>query len=228
MAKAMTPSAVTIRAGARAQGRALLTLALPLIGANLAQNAIQFVDVLMLGRYDVTALAAVSIAAPFWFLLFLFGAGFAWAVTPLVAEAAEVGDTQQVRRIARKWLPGMRWLRRTMLTSNVNLDLACNAFYSHAELSVNYYRSGDGCNNTGLIADVIHHEWGHAIDFATLVLDGSTGEGTADVIAMHMTRHPAIAPGFRVNGTPIRDLNSATNPLGFMTWQRVQNGACRP
>lgn len=104
MGKAMTPSAITTPAGARAQGRALLTLALPLIGSNLAQNAIQFVDVVMLGWYDVTALAAVSIATPYWFLLFLLGAGFAWAVTPLVAEAAEAGDAQTVRRVTRMGL----------------------------------------------------------------------------------------------------------------------------
>ena len=102
----MTPTAITTQAGARAHGRALLTLALPLIGSNLAQNAIQFVDVVMLGWYDVSALAAVSIATPYWFLLFLLGAGFAWAVTPLVAEAAEAGDMQTVRRVTRMgiWL----------------------------------------------------------------------------------------------------------------------------
>ncbi|SLN47604.1 MATE family efflux transporter [Roseisalinus antarcticus] len=84
--------------------RALLVLGLPLIGSNVAQNAIGFVDVVMLGWYDVTALAAVSIATPVFFTLFLLCAGFAWAVTPLVAEGIEADDIVAVRRVTRMGL----------------------------------------------------------------------------------------------------------------------------
>jgi Na+-driven multidrug efflux pump len=103
MVKSAVPS-LPPRLGPRGHAQALLTLGLPLIGANVAQNAIQFVDVVMLGWYDVMALAAVSLATPYWFLLFLLGAGFAWAVSPLVAEAAEAGDATAVRRITRMGL----------------------------------------------------------------------------------------------------------------------------
>ena len=44
------------------------------------------------------------------------------------------------------------------LTSTVNINDSCNAYYDG---NVNFYRSGGGCNNTGRIRDVNHHEWGH-------------------------------------------------------------------
>ena len=70
-------------------GRRLLVLALPLIGSNLAQMAMNVTDTVMLGRYDVTALAAATLATSLYFLIFIVGAGFAWAVMPVVATAAE-------------------------------------------------------------------------------------------------------------------------------------------
>lgn len=84
--------------------RALLVLGIPLIGSHLAQFAIHITDAIMLGWYDVTALAAVTLAGAFYISVFLFGSGFAWAVMPLVAEAAEAGDDVQVRRVTRMGL----------------------------------------------------------------------------------------------------------------------------
>lgn len=89
-----------------AHTRAILKLGMPLILSNLAQFAIHMTDALMLGWYSVTALAASTIAGTFFFLTFIVGSGFAQAVTPLVAAAAEAGDDQQVRRTTRMalWL----------------------------------------------------------------------------------------------------------------------------
>ena len=77
---------------------------MPLIASNMAQFAIHMTDTIMLGWYDVTALAAVTIASTLFFVTFIVGAGFAFAVTPLVAEAAEAGDEVQVRRVTRMGL----------------------------------------------------------------------------------------------------------------------------
>ena len=92
------------RAGA--QARALLVLGLPLIGSHLAQMAITLTDTLMLGWYDVTALAGITVAGSVFFVLFLLGSGFAWAVMPMVAAAAGTDDDAQVRRVTRMgiWL----------------------------------------------------------------------------------------------------------------------------
>ncbi len=85
----------------RAHGRATLLLGLPLIGSHLAQFAIHMTDTLMLGWYDVKALAALTIAGSFWFLLFIMGSGFAFAVAPMVASAEARGEGTQVRRVTR-------------------------------------------------------------------------------------------------------------------------------
>ncbi len=84
--------------------RAIWTLGMPLILSNLAQFAIHITDTVMLGWYDVTALAASTIAGTLFFVIFIVGAGFAQAVTPLVAAAAEENDDVQVRRVTRMGL----------------------------------------------------------------------------------------------------------------------------
>ncbi len=68
--------------------------------------AIHITDSVMLGWYSVTALAASTIAGTIYFVIFIVGAGFAQAVTPMVAAAAEAGDDTQVRRVTRMalWL----------------------------------------------------------------------------------------------------------------------------
>ncbi len=84
--------------------RSIWTLGMPLILSNLAMFAIHITDTVMLGWYDVTALAASTIAGTLFFVIFIVGAGFAQAVTPLVAAAAEEDDDVQVRRVTRMGL----------------------------------------------------------------------------------------------------------------------------
>lgn len=86
--------------------RAVLTLGVPLVGSSLAQFAIHLTDSLMLGRYDARALAAVTLAGSLHFIIFIVGAGFGFAVTPLVASAEERGDHTEARRVTRMalWL----------------------------------------------------------------------------------------------------------------------------
>jgi|TARA_R110000787_G_scaffold150847_2_gene264809 MATE family multidrug resistance protein len=86
--------------------RAALKLALPLTLSNVAQYAIHMTDALMLGWYNVTDLAAATLASSLYFVIFIVGAGFAQAVTPVVAAAAEAGDIATARRATRMavWL----------------------------------------------------------------------------------------------------------------------------
>lgn len=90
----------------RQHARQLLVLGLPLVGSNLVQHVVQLTDTLMLGWYDVTALAAVTLATSFYFVVFILGTGFGWAVMPIVAEAQEAGDEVRARRATRMgmWL----------------------------------------------------------------------------------------------------------------------------
>jgi hypothetical protein len=38
----------------------------------------------------------------------------------------------------------------------MNIKNTCNAYYNG---NVNFYRSGNGCGNTGEIAAIFDHEW---------------------------------------------------------------------
>ncbi|MDJ0825407.1 MAG: MATE family efflux transporter [Rhodobacter sp.] len=93
----------------RLHARALLILGLPLIGSHLAQILIGVTDALMLGWYDIAALAAVTLGHSVYFVFFIVGSGFAFAVLPMVASAVAEGDTAQVRRVTRMglWLSGL-------------------------------------------------------------------------------------------------------------------------
>ncbi|WP_299024128.1 MATE family efflux transporter [uncultured Sulfitobacter sp.] len=84
--------------------RAIAILGLPLIGGHLAQMAIGVTDTVMLGWYGVEALAAVTLASTYFFVLFIFGSGYAWAVMPIVATAQAEGDEVTVRRSTRMGL----------------------------------------------------------------------------------------------------------------------------
>lgn len=86
--------------------RAVLRLGVPLIGGHVAQFAIGLTDTIMLGWYSVEALAAVVLGATYFFVIFIFSSGFAFAVMPLVAEADAAGDETTLRRVTRMgmWL----------------------------------------------------------------------------------------------------------------------------
>ncbi|MCE8513594.1 MATE family efflux transporter [Ruegeria pomeroyi] len=88
----------------RGHARAIAVLGLPLIGGHLAQFAIGLTDTVMLGWYGVEALAAVTLGSSYFFVLFLMGAGFGWAVMPMVAAAAAERDETSIRRATRMGL----------------------------------------------------------------------------------------------------------------------------
>lgn len=84
--------------------RATAALALPLIGSHLAQQAIGVSDTVMMGWYGAEALAAMTLAAMIFFVVFIVGTGFALAVMPMVASAASRGEDAEVRRVTRMGL----------------------------------------------------------------------------------------------------------------------------
>ncbi|EPX78700.1 Multidrug and toxin extrusion (MATE) family efflux pump YdhE/NorM,-like protein [Salipiger mucosus DSM 16094] len=79
-------------------------LGLPLVGGHVAQMAIGLTDTIMMGRYGVPELAALTLAMTLFSTLFLFGSGFAWAVMPMVAQYDAEGDERQIRRATRMGL----------------------------------------------------------------------------------------------------------------------------
>ena len=118
-----------------AHARALTTLGLPLVGSHLAQFAITLTDALMLGRYSIEALAAEVLGGTLFFVLFIVGSGFAFAVMPMVASAQAAGEETQVRRVTRMgcWasvlfgvivLPLMIWSEPIFLALKQDPDIA--------------------------------------------------------------------------------------------------------
>lgn len=98
------PATATGHAGFSGHARALVALAVPLVLSNVAGFAIHMTDVVLMGRYDITALAGMVLASSFYFIVFITGSGFSAAVMPLVAQAAEEGDEAEVRRVTRMGL----------------------------------------------------------------------------------------------------------------------------
>ena len=84
--------------------RGLLTLGMPIVGSHMAQMALHVTDTVLLGRYGVTPLAAVVLGTTSFFVLFIMGSGFGWAVMPMVAAAQSNGNSTDVRRATRMGL----------------------------------------------------------------------------------------------------------------------------
>lgn len=95
----------------------------------------------------------------------------------------------------RAWLPTNNWLK-SQLVDNVNINSTCNAYWNG---SVNFYKSGGGCRNTGEIMGVFVHEWGHGIDQNDGGGYDNPSEAYADVVAFFETRESCIGRGFFVS-----------------------------
>ena len=91
---------------------ATVTLGLPLVGAQLAQMAINTTDIVFLGRLGATDLAAGVFGTQTLFFFYIFGSGFTNAVMPMAAHAHGRGDATSVRRAVRMGMWVGRPLRR--------------------------------------------------------------------------------------------------------------------
>ncbi len=106
----------------------------------------------------------------------------------------------RIKEAARGWFPDNAWLGQR-LTARVNLGGSCNAFWNGGWVS--FLQSGSGCGNTGEVAAIGLHEFGHGLDQH----DGSgdspdlgTAEAYADFTAALMLRDSCIGPGFWQTG----------------------------
>jgi hypothetical protein len=70
----------------------------------------------------------------------------------------------------------------------------------------------------------MYHEWGHGLDQNTNLGDGSTGEATGDITAMHVTHDARVGPWFSTTGAPVRDLESAR--IGYVAKPSLLDTFC--
>jgi hypothetical protein len=136
-------------------------------------------------------------------------------------------ELNRIAEMARGQLPGNKWLTQ-QLTSNMNINLSCNAFWSGA--TVNFYRSGTSfgtfCNNTGELAGIFDHEWGHGLDDNDVNPSISNpGEGIPDVYAALRLNTSCIGRNFTLSNcggygdgcvacTGVRDIDWAKRSSG--------------
>lgn len=101
-----------------------------------------------------------------------------------------------INRKAVTFHPGNSWLASTV-TANMNVNQTCNASWDGT--SLNFYKSGGGCSNTGEIAAVFLHEWGHGMDTNTggSASDMGSGEAVGDTFAFLETRDACIGRNFK-------------------------------
>src|SRR6478752_9032172 len=90
----------------RAEVKATLALAWPLILANLTQQTIQATDILLMGRLGATQLAAATLALNLTFTFNIFLLGLITASSPMMATALgrRFNAVRDVRRTFRAGL----------------------------------------------------------------------------------------------------------------------------
>jgi hypothetical protein len=106
------------------------------------------------------------------------------------------------------------------LTANVNIAQSCNAFFDGK--SINFFHASEKCENTGLLEDVIYHEFGHALHAGEIIdgvgaFDGAMSEGAADFLAASITNDSGMGRGFFYNDKPLRELDP---PDGEFSWPK--------
>lgn len=84
--------------------RETFVLGLPLIAAQLAQTALNVTNTLVLGHLGPQELAASVLGWQLFFVIWMFGSGFGFAVMPLVANAIGSKDPRGGRRFVRMGL----------------------------------------------------------------------------------------------------------------------------
>lgn len=120
------------------EAKATLRLAAPVVGAQLAQMSMGFVDTLMVGRLGPQALAGVALGNTVFFTLLVVGSGVVRAVEPTVAQAHGAGDRSGVERGVRQglWLAAaltapavllLWWAEPLLLLAGQNADAAARA-----------------------------------------------------------------------------------------------------
>jgi putative MATE family efflux protein len=81
-------------------GRALVSLAVPIILGNVLQTGYQLTDAFWVGRLGASAVAAVSVSFPVTFLVIALGAGLAMAGATLTAQYTGAGRQDLVNHVA--------------------------------------------------------------------------------------------------------------------------------
>jgi MYXO-CTERM domain-containing protein len=123
--------------------------------------------------------------------------------------------------VRAKLNPNLTWLDQ-QLSVNVNENQTCNAFSTGDD--IHFFKADNQCENTGRIADVVYHEFGHSVHANSIIpgegqFDGSLSEGVADTLAVAITGDHGMGRGFFFNDTALRDVG-----IGNKKWPDDADG----
>ena len=172
----------------------LLTLAVPIVLANILQSLYQLTDAFWVGRLGGSAVAAVSVSFPVIFLMIAIGGGFAVAGSILIAQYVGAKNEKMVSHVASQ-------------------TLVMAIFISLALGAVGYLLAPTILHVIGVAPDVFDHALGYMrVSFIGLVFMFSF------VMFQSIMRGigQVILPMFIVLGTVL--LNLILDPLFIFGW----------
>jgi hypothetical protein len=163
-----------------------------------------FVTIVNKASGNAAATASLSVAP---------GGQLVWDASANELDDAQV-NTFIATNIAKEYVrqhidPAMPTLDEQMV-ANVNIAQNCNAFFDGK--TINFFQKSATCQNTGLLQDVVYHEYGHRLHTAEIIegvgdFDGAMSEGASDFLAASITGDPAMGRGFFFHDGALRDLN---------------------
>jgi hypothetical protein len=144
------------------------------------------------------------------------GGQVVWDASAATEDDAQVQtylNANTAKAFARELDPNMPRLGDQII-ANVNIAQDCNAFFDGQ--SINFFQASARCQNTGLVQDVVFHEFGHAVHVAEIIegvgaFDGAMSEGAADFFAAQISGDPKMGRGFFFSDAPLRDLDPETS-----------------
>lgn len=114
----------------RREAGALLALGGPVIGAQLAQISMNFVDTVMAGRLSANDLAAVSLGGSLWMPIAVFGMGILMSVSPTVAHSFGAGRDADIGHHVRQGL----WLSLAVAAASFFAIRNCHPLLERLEV----------------------------------------------------------------------------------------------
>ncbi|HEY0190230.1 MAG TPA: hypothetical protein VGC42_03860, partial [Kofleriaceae bacterium] len=135
-----------------------------------------------------------------------------WDASAVPEDDAQVQvflDLNLAKDFVRTIDPGLAILDQAV-PANVNIAQDCNAFFDGK--AVNFFHATKTCQNTGLLQDVVFHEFGHAVHTAEIIdgvgsFDSAMSEGAADFLAAQITNDSGMGRGFYYSDDPLRELD---------------------
>lgn len=99
----------------------------------------------------------------------------------------------------------------------------CNAFFDPRNETLNFFPESERCVSSAMVADIVYHEWGHALDhYLGGIRDGAYSEAIGDIVSLHMTLDPIVGRDFRKSG-PRRYIRNLGEPVKYDPNQRFDD-----